>query len=510
MPSHHYPSFADYQSALQHPEKAFTINFLKQGSVESDLWGFPRVRSGGFTLTYKVLYKETAWAARCFHRGVRDRAIRYAQICRAIETSKLPYFVPTQYFHHGIIVKGKQFPISILEWVEGESLESFLQHNLDNPGAICEIAEKFREMCRLLEVNNMAHGDLSHRNIIIKSGEIFLIDYDGMYVPSLAGRKSSELGNIHFQHPQRTTSQFNSHLDHFSSIIIYLAMLAVASDPTLWKKYQSGGEGLIFQRSDFLDPIISNMLKELENLPSTEKFIPRFKEICQAPVESVPSLEELLTNSRQPVSKQSKFFSRITPNQQDIPVLFSENKFEICRNEGEIITVIGQVTEVFHGYTIRGEEHIFINFGDWQENSFTGILWGPVLSDVQTMDISIDSWAGQWMSFTGLLTVRNQRPQIQIENLTDCVVHENADKALSMYKLPGSKNIGKKAVPVKVGDASFTQSSRLQKTSSPKTTNPILIKNLNEMFQTTIEPGREEVLNQLYSTKRFKKSRKKK
>jgi len=509
VPSQHYPSFADYQSALQHPDKAFTINFLKQGIVESDLWGFPRVRSGGFTLTYKVLYKETAWAARCFHRVVRDRAIRYAQICRAIESSKLPYFVPTQYFHHGITIKGKQFPISILEWVEGESLESFLIHNLENTDLIKAMAEKFREMCRSLEAMEIAHGDLSHRNIIIKSGEIYLIDYDGMFVPSLAGRKSSELGNIHFQHPLRTNALFNSHIDRFSSIIIYLALLATTYDPSIWKRYQSGGEGLIFQRQDFLDPIQSELLRDLEKLPQIGRYIPRFREICQLPVDMVPSLEDILSDTRQSATTQSKLGNPSKSSQPEILVLDSEERKEICSKEGEIVTVVGLVTEVFHGFTVRGEEHIFINFGDWQENCFTGVLWGPVLADIQNMDISVDSWAGQWMSFSGLVSVRNQRPQIQIENLTDCVLLESKEKAQMLLRSTITSPSSKNTSHGPAGWSSGLLISDSAKSLSTKIANTITIKKIYDMFPNNYGSEREDVLNQLYSAKKFRKTKRK-
>ncbi len=195
------------------------------------------------------------WAARCFHRVVRDRSIRYTQICQAIEKHNLPFFVPTRYLYRGIVVQGKHFPISVLQWIEGESLEAFVLHHLENPDQILALSERFRIMCRQLEEFDMAHGDLSHRNIIIKSDEIFLIDYDGMFVPALSSRKSSELGNIHFQHPLRTNAFFNSHLDRFASIVIYLALLGLASDPSLWARFQSGGEGLIFQKADFLNPL---------------------------------------------------------------------------------------------------------------------------------------------------------------------------------------------------------------------------------------------------------------
>lgn len=502
-----FPSFADYQSALQHPEMAFVNNFLRQGSVESDLWGFPRVRSGGFALTYKISLQENVWAARCFHRVVRDRSIRYAQICQALEEKKLPFFVPTRYMYRGIVVNGKYFPISILEWIDGESLEAYVLHNLENHTNLLQLSEKFRDICRNLEASDMSHGDLSHRNIIIKSDEVFLIDYDGMYVPALSGRKSSELGNIHFQHPFRSTTFFNNRMDRFSSIVIYIALLGLAEDPSLWNRFQSGGEGLLFQRSDFLDPRNSLLLQLLERIPLTARFIPRFRQICQSPVDVIPSLEELVGHHRFSLPVKQPLWDLLEKRKPEIPIIEASDTAAISRLQGEVVTVVGKVTEVFHGKTRQGEEHIFINFGDWQKDCLMGVLWGPVLEDMKKIDLSIDNWVGEWMRIGGLISIHNRRPQILVEAVTDCEVLDSAEKNRLL-----EKKKSKLALEFQPGLPSVkpTATSHQHKPDlkPPSDVNKRRNIKLTDLFENQTNPDIDAVLNQLYSPVRFKKRRK--
>lgn len=506
-----YPSFADYQSALQHPEMAFSANFLRYAAVESDLWGFPRVRSGGFALTYKVATKDTTYAARCFHRAVRDRAIRYARICQSLEENKLQYFVSTRYISRGVLVNGKHFPISILEWVEGESLETFVLHNLNNREKLINLSEKFRLMCRDLEINGIAHGDLSHRNIIVKSDDnLCLIDYDGLYVPSLAGRKSSELGNIHFQHPGRTNVVFNSHLDRFSSIVIFLALLALAENPSLWGRFQSGGEGLLFQKADFLAPANSLLISALEKTSLTASYIHEFRQVCQSAVEEVPSLEDLIHKQVPALKIHPHLWDLVERNNLVTSAIPAENEEKIRSMIGEIVTVVGKVTEVFHGRTPDGEDHVFVNFGNWEQGCFTCVLWGSVLEEFMKLDVAMDEWLGQWMRIHGLVLVRKNRPQIQAEMITDCSVLSSEDKAIELLEKKSQNDMIVKRFEKESGQ------SQSKRKKGPKLVGIVQpdkkIKGttfqLENIFTPTTNTKIEEVINQLYSSSRFKARKK--
>jgi hypothetical protein len=86
---------------------------------------------------------------------------------------------------------------------------------------------------------------------MISCDELRLVDYDGMYVPALSGGQSIELGQPHYQHPQRSSMDFGPHLDNFSSWVIYTSLKALSRDPALWPRLNADGECLLFRRSDF-------------------------------------------------------------------------------------------------------------------------------------------------------------------------------------------------------------------------------------------------------------------
>src|SRR5204863_3447178 len=98
-----------------------------------------------------------------------------------------------------------------------------------------------------LRKNNIAHGDLQHGNVLIARGDFKLIDYDGMFVPALAGRASHEVGHRNYQHPGRTESDFGIQLDNFSGWMIYLTLVALSIEPGLWSRFGQGDEHILFK-----------------------------------------------------------------------------------------------------------------------------------------------------------------------------------------------------------------------------------------------------------------------
>jgi predicted Ser/Thr protein kinase len=504
MPVNKFPSFSEYQDAVQHPEIAFSHNFLRNGTVECDLWGFPRVRSGGFALTYKVAVNGSFWATRCFHRGVKDRASRYIQISKFLDSCKLPFFVPTTYLYHGIKIFDKVYPISALKWVEGDSLENYLLHHLEETQSLETLLESFRVVCRQLEEGGIAHGDLSHRNILVNSDHIFLIDYDGIYVPNLKGRRSCELGNIHFQHPERSSIFFNSKLDRFSEIIIYLAILALSREPSLWLEFQSGGEGLLFQQSDFLNPSDSKLLKRFEKSCIAPKLITKFRHICQSPIGNIPSLEEFLEKPRilRGISPPSEVHTFQTTS---IAHVLSSEKLEVIIDSvGSVVTIVGEVTEVFHGTSNAGGEHIFINFGNWQENCFTAVIWGKVLADLEQFNIQIDNLVGKWVSIGGLVTMYRSRPQIQLESITDLFQIDSERSAAKFIE----NFSGGKSTRFPYLQSGF--SKKIEKPNRKENSNSITKgeSQSSQFVSNTIKlpqiPEIESTINQLYAEEKFK------
>ncbi|MFY9700948.1 MAG: Ada metal-binding domain-containing protein [Terriglobales bacterium] len=115
-----------------------------------------------------------------------------------------------------------------------------------------------------LRATKVAHGDLQHGNLIIQNSQFRLIDLDGMFVPSMQGWNSSEIGHPHYQHPERSFRDFNLGLDNFSALVIYLSLLALAEAPELWHEFHD--ENLIFTKSDFVDPNSSRLFSRLRKM----------------------------------------------------------------------------------------------------------------------------------------------------------------------------------------------------------------------------------------------------
>ena len=86
---------------------------------------------------------------------------------------------------------------------------------------------------------------LQHGNIMVNDGELYLVDYDGMFVPSMAGSSSNELGHRNYQHPRRSAETFGPHLDNFSAWVIYISLQAMVKDEWIYERLGSGDDCLL-------------------------------------------------------------------------------------------------------------------------------------------------------------------------------------------------------------------------------------------------------------------------
>lgn len=82
-----------------------------------------------------------------------------------------------------------------------------------------------------------------------------------MYVPSMQGQKSRELGSPDFRHPLRTEDDFNEHIDDFPAISILLSLRLIASDPLLLDNYEN--DCLLFCENDYRDLSSCELIKSV-------------------------------------------------------------------------------------------------------------------------------------------------------------------------------------------------------------------------------------------------------
>lgn len=261
-----WPGMVEYSAAVQNQRASFLVPELKSATVVPNRLGLPKVCSGAFAIVYELTDGTNRWAIRCFTKDVGDLQERYAAIAEHLRKVRLPYFVPFDYLKDGILVNGKPYPIMKMQWVDGMPLSRYVEQHLNNPERLLGLAAQFGELSADLERHKIGHGDLSAENVLMVGDTIRLIDYDGMYVPKLAGRNARELGNAAFQHPARDETLFGPEIDRFSVLLIATALAALAADPTLWKRH-SGGNGLLFSPVDLRNPAGSSLFSALRGTP---------------------------------------------------------------------------------------------------------------------------------------------------------------------------------------------------------------------------------------------------
>src|SRR5204863_8121339 len=132
-------------------------------------------------------------------------------------------------------------------------------------------------LARRLREANLAHCDLQHGNVLLVPGRraeslaVKLIDYDGMFVPALAGSPSGEVGHPAYQHPQRLRDgTYNLEVDRFPHLVIYTALRGlIVGSRYLWNKFDNG-DNLLFRQQDLERPDDSAVFKELSKLKDNQ------------------------------------------------------------------------------------------------------------------------------------------------------------------------------------------------------------------------------------------------
>ena len=291
-----WPGITDFSEAVQNPLLCFKGTDLEAGSVSVNQRGLPLVFSGAFACVYSVTVGGSKFAVRCFTREVKDQQTRYNQLSEYLINVLPPSFVHFEFLEHGISLKGVWYPVVRMEWVEGESLSSFVGSHLNDPDALRRVAAQWRGgPAASLRGLSIAHNDLQHGNAMVQAdGRIRLVDYDGIFLPRFRGERSPELGHKNFQHPLRTAEDYDAYVDNFPSLVVYLSLLAIASDPGLWAFCND--DNLIFTRNDYADPGKSPLFELLKKSPdqTVAKLTERVEECCALPVKDVPDLETVL------------------------------------------------------------------------------------------------------------------------------------------------------------------------------------------------------------------------
>lgn len=263
-----YPLISEYIEAIKMAEENF--NELKYLRPVLDQDGLPLMENGDNSVVFKMENQREGkfYAVKCFTKEQEGRAEAYRLIADELKNVSSPYLTPIRFLDKELFVDSDQtaeteFPVLLMDWVEGKTLDKYLRENLDNQYELEMLAYRFSQLAQWLIPQPFAHGDLKPDNILVREdGTLVLVDYDGMYVPAMKGQKARELGSPDFRHPQRTENDFDEHIDDFPLVSILLSLKAISINPHLLEEH-GASDRLLFSYQDYIIPANSKAIISL-------------------------------------------------------------------------------------------------------------------------------------------------------------------------------------------------------------------------------------------------------
>src|SRR5919205_593901 len=296
LPSTFWPTARNYAEAVQCPAVCFEQSSLKRMLPAVDRLGMPLVTSGQFAFVFKLnpdAGQGDSLAVRCFRGFLGDREDRYRALDSHLEAHRIAALPRFKYMPQGILVAGRRYPVLVMEWVEGPTLDVYLDEAVGRREALMHLADDWLKLVAALNEAGVAHGDLQHGNIIVEHGQLRLVDLDGMYVPALEGFKASEVGHQHYQHPARDVTHFSRDTDNFSALVVYLSLISLAERPELWREHHD--ENLLFTRADFKHPEASALFPKIEAIGEEHaRLAAALRAACTSGPAAAPPLTELV------------------------------------------------------------------------------------------------------------------------------------------------------------------------------------------------------------------------
>jgi len=253
--------------------------------------------SGGFSTVFPFIKADKSKiAVKCWTADIGQAEKRIQFVSEYLQKIQSSYFVNIYYHEKALLINEEKHPILVMNWIEGKNLKDYLNENIGDKFEVLKLAANFLTMVKFFHQKKIAHGDLQHGNILVKSnGELIVIDYDSMFVEGLEEMNDNIKGLSEYQHPSRQRN-LKSHyrLDYFSELIIYLSLLIYAEDNSYWN-YKT--EFLVFSKEDLLQPERSMLMAKLlkSNNQKISKLVAKLKLflICEN-ISDLQPLEKVL------------------------------------------------------------------------------------------------------------------------------------------------------------------------------------------------------------------------
>ena len=271
-----YPLISEYVRAIQ--DASNNLDELAHLVPVLDDHGEPYRSSGAFAVVFKMKDEQTGkcYALKCFTEKQEGRAEAYRLIADELDMVDSPYITSVKYMEKELFVDSQceedEFPVLLMDWVEGETMEAYIAANYQNQSAMSMLCYRFGKMAAWLRTQSFAHGDIKPDNIMVRpDGSLSLVDYDGMFVPSMKGSQSPTIGTRDFSHPLRIVDDFDETIDDFSLASIALSLKAISMKSTLLDIY-GASDRLLFSENDYRNPSNSKVISALQELMCDKDF----------------------------------------------------------------------------------------------------------------------------------------------------------------------------------------------------------------------------------------------
>lgn len=328
-----WPNPSDYAASVQR-KRPFHDPELLNAKVGTTPLGLPAMATGENAIVFKVHANEDTYAVRCFTPKMgspNDAIYRHLQ---QIDCPK--ELVEARWVDGGITVNSESWPILVMPWIDGQTLNAWLADNAHDHDAVLAVRDRLRATHVAMRNANLVHGDLHHGNILITAtGDIRLIDFDGMcaFDPDTNGLvtpQPSEVGHPNYQHPQRIRhGSWHPFTDTFGALLIDVSLTVIAAEPDL---YQNSGDHLIFTAEDLEDPSGSAQFSRARTLNVTNISNSHGEE----PIEYLHLLTTLSEWCKHDETVEADFADLLVGHMPDFRALSPESVLAVSRKDGPV------------------------------------------------------------------------------------------------------------------------------------------------------------------------------
>ncbi|MEJ7616307.1 MAG: hypothetical protein WKF30_04895 [Pyrinomonadaceae bacterium] len=140
-----WPSARQFAEAVQCPKICFSDARLQEALPAFDRLGMPLVTSGQFAFVFKLKAEggQRAFAVRCFRGFLGDRDERYRVINAHLREHRFPSLAGFDYDPEGIRVGGRKFPTLVMEWINGPTLDVYVEEVLGRRDVLLHLADEW-------------------------------------------------------------------------------------------------------------------------------------------------------------------------------------------------------------------------------------------------------------------------------------------------------------------------------------------------------------------------------